>query len=147
MTAMASEQADGSSETIHRARRPCAVSVADEAPQLLPLANALRDAVEHLGRVAARLALNRCDERDLLDVAVLHALDDAVERVLERDAELLVGDHALELGLRGLRRVGHDDGEARRRGCAPRAGRRRARRGCPGAGRRTPRRLRAILPR
>ena len=39
-------------------------------------AHGLDDAVDHLGRVRARLALEPRDERDLVEVAVVHPLDD-----------------------------------------------------------------------
>src|SRR6266516_5428913 len=64
--------------------------------------DALDHSVEHLGRVAAGLPLKRRDQRHLLDVAAWHAPRDDAERVLQRNAELLVGDYALELAARGL---------------------------------------------
>ena len=67
--------------------------------------------VEHLGRVGARLALELGDERDLVEVAAVHPVRGDAERLVERDAELLVGDHTAELALRRLGRVVDGDGE------------------------------------
>ena len=53
--------------------------------------------VDHLGGVTAGVALQEGDERDLLEVAALHARHARAERVLERNAEPLVGDDASEL--------------------------------------------------
>ena len=141
------QQADGQQRDDPAREASLGGQRADEAPQLLPLADALGDAVEHLGCVSSGLALHRRDERDLLQVAALHALDDAVERVLERDAELLVGDDALELRLATARGRRRRRRRRRRRGCVPRAGPRRARRGCPASWSPNSRRLRAIRPR
>ena len=82
---------------------------ADEAPELHPAADVLDHAVEHLGRVASRLALQARDDRDLLDVEVVHPPRHHHQRVVERDAELLVLEDAAELGLGRLRgAVDHD---------------------------------------
>ncbi len=83
----------------------------DEAPELHFRADVLDHPVEHLRRVRAHLALEPGDERDLLEVRVLHPDDDDLEGVLEIGAELLVGDHTLELGLGRLDRVGRDNRE------------------------------------
>ena len=88
----------------------------DEAPELHPAADDLGDPVEHLGRVTAGLALEAHDERDLLGVVALHAACHHHESVVERDAELLVLEHAAKLGLRRLdRAVDHDAESAHRR--------------------------------
>ena len=63
------------SETTQRDMRPWAVSVRDQPPERDALADRVGHAVEHLGRVAARLALEGRDERDLVQVAVVHPLD------------------------------------------------------------------------
>ena len=81
----------------------------DHAPQLHALTDRLGEPVHDLGGVAAGLALQRDDERDALEVLALHPLGDAVQRRLERHAELLVGEHAAELAARRLRRVLDDD--------------------------------------
>ena len=65
------EEADGSSETIQRAIRPCAVSVAIRRRSSSRRGRS-RHLVEHVGGVRAGLALELRDERDLDDVAVLH---------------------------------------------------------------------------
>ena len=59
----------------------------------MALADGLGDAVEHLGGVAARLALQLRDSADVLEVACccMRAATRG-ERVLERDAEPLVGE-------------------------------------------------------
>ena len=96
----------------------------DEAEDLLAGADVLDHPVEHLGHVAARVALKQSDDRDLLHVLAVHAPGGHLERLVERDAELLVGHDPPELVLRRLRRLVDDDGH--------RAGERvsRAERGC-----------------
>ncbi len=54
----------------------------------------VRHLIEHLRRVAAGFALDEREDGDLVDVGVLHALRGHLERLVERDAELLVGDDA-----------------------------------------------------
>ena len=76
----------------------------DEPPELHPAPDHLGDPVEHFGRVAAGLALEAHDERDLLGVLTLHAARRHHEGVVERHAELLVLEDAAELGLRRLDR-------------------------------------------
>src|SRR5205823_11612551 len=70
--------------------------------ELESLSDRLGDSVEHFGRVAAAAALNGRDERDLLELPAVHALDDDVQCIFERNAELLVGDHAAELAPRRI---------------------------------------------
>ena len=127
--------ATGSSDTIQRAIRPCAVSVVISRRSSMPVADVLDDLVEHLGRVAARVALQRRDERDLVEVAVLHPLDRPAEGVVERDAELLVRDHAPELASATARARRRRQRTSPRRGCVRPGGLRPARRGCRAAAR------------
>ena len=89
---MTTKSPTGSSETIQRAIRPCAVSVRTRRTQLHPVADVLGDLVDHLGGVRSGLALQPGDEGDLIEVGVLHPLGDVVQRDVERDAELLVGE-------------------------------------------------------
>ena len=92
----------------------------DQSAELHSAADDLGDPVEHLGRVAARLALEAHDERELLCVVALHPARHHHERVVERDAELLVLEDAAELGLRRLdRAVDHDRERAHRRVTRP----------------------------
>ena len=74
----------------------CGLSRQDvhEAAELHAAADRLGDAVQHLGRVAAGLALEPHDHRDLLCVLALHAPRHHHERVVERDSELLVLEDA-----------------------------------------------------
>ena len=74
----------------------------DEPAELHAPADRLGDAVEHLGRVAAGLALEPHHHRDLLGVVALHPPRHHHQRVVERHAELLVLEDAPELGLRRL---------------------------------------------
>ena len=83
----------------------------DEPLQVEPLAHGLCHPVDDLGGVAAGLPLQLRDERELLDVAARHPLGDDHERVLDRHAELLVGDDSLHLALHRLRGALDDDRE------------------------------------
>src|SRR4051794_6654824 len=82
-----------------------------QSAQLEALADRLGDAVDALRGVPACLALELCDERDLLEIAARHSGGHERERVLERDPELLVCDHPLHLGLHGLGGALDDDGK------------------------------------
>ncbi len=95
---MTTKSPTGSSETIQRAILPCAVSVRTSRRNSIRLRTVLGDLVDHLGGVRSRLALQPGDEGHLVEVGVLHPLCDDVERGVERDAELLVGERAPELG-------------------------------------------------
>ena len=81
----------------------------DQPPQVHPRANVGCDLIEHLRRVPARLALHECEDGDLIDVDVLHALPRHLERLVERNAELLVRHDAAELALGRLGRLVRDD--------------------------------------
>ena len=83
----------------------------DHPLQRDPVAHGVRHAVEDLRRVAARLALKRRDQRDLLEVLAVHAVHDHLQGLVERDAQALVGEHAAELALGRLGRVFGDDAE------------------------------------
>ena len=95
----------GSPVRIQRAMRPCAVRELDEPPELAALADRLDDGVEHLGRVAARGALELCEERDLLEVAVGHAVGHLADGDLGGHAELVVLHDPSQLGAGRFRRV------------------------------------------
>ena len=84
---------------------------AGEPAQLLARADVVGHLVDHLGGVAACVALQERDESDLLEVAALHARHARAERVLERYAEPLVGDDAGQLLVRRLRGAVGDDRE------------------------------------
>ena len=77
----------------------------DHPLQRDPVAHGVGHAIEDLRRVAARLALKRRDQRDLLEVLAVHAVDDHLQRLVERHAQALVGEHPAELALRRLGRV------------------------------------------
>src|SRR5439155_22779702 len=83
----------------------------DGSTELEPLADRLGDTVEHLGCVAARLALERGHQRYLLELPAVHPLDYNVQRVVDRHAKLLVRDDTLKLGLRRFGSVIDDDRE------------------------------------
>ena len=88
---------------IQRESRPWAVRVRTSRRSSIRAAHGLDHPVEHLGRVRAHLALQPRDERDLVEIAVLPSASTAtLKRVLELHAELLLGEHAPELALRGL---------------------------------------------
>ena len=67
------------------------------AAQLLPLAKRGGHPLEHLGGVRAGLPLELRDQRHVHHVLALHPVADGVERVLDRSAELLVRNRAVEL--------------------------------------------------
>ena len=88
------EDPDGDERDDDRRELPLRGQHLDQPADVHPRADVLRDLVEHLGRVAACLALDEREHGDLVDVGVLHALRGHLERLVERDPELLVGDDA-----------------------------------------------------
>ena len=123
---------------IQRESRPCAVSVRTSRRSSIRARTVSTTRSSTSAEFDAHLALQPGDERDLVEIVVVHPLDGDLERVLERHAELLVGEHALELALRRLAAHRRRRPRARRRGCGPaRSDAMRAPRGCPAAARRT----------
>ena len=70
---------------------------AHEPAQLPAGAQRLDQPVEHLGRVAAGLGLEAGDQPEMVELVVAHARRQLREGLLDRLAEPLVVDHALEL--------------------------------------------------
>src|SRR5437763_9644069 len=85
---------------------------ADQAANRLALPNVLDDSLENLGSITAGLALERRDERNLLDVPILHADGHDAHGTLERHAQLLVGYDALEFRPRRLGGIVDDQRQA-----------------------------------
>ena len=75
------------------------------AENLEPLPDDVREVVEDLGEVAAGLALDQDGGDEEPHVDERHALAQVAERVLERDAEVLLLERLLELRADGIRRL------------------------------------------
>ena len=97
---------------------PCAVSTVTSRRRSMRARMFVDHLVEHLRRVAAGLALDEREDGDLVHVGVLHPLRGHLERLVERDPELLVGDDAGELALRRLGRLVGDDAHRAREAVA-----------------------------
>ena len=101
----------GSADTIQRDMRPCMVSVwmSRLRSKRSRTVSATVSMTSAESPPASPLQLG--DERELLDVAARHSFGDDPERLLDRHAELLVGDDTLHLALHRLRRALDDDRE------------------------------------
>src|ERR671937_2173017 len=83
----------------------------DETPDVEARPDRLDHAIQHLGHVPARVPLELGYERDLLDLGTVHPARDLAQRILDRHAELLVRDDALEFTSRRRLGVCCDDRE------------------------------------
>ena len=84
------------------------------AENLEALADDVREVLENLGQVAARLALDQDRGREEPDVEQRHADRQVVERVLQRQTEVLLVERLAELGSDRLRHLVGDHLQAGR---------------------------------